>query len=203
MAKNDAQGSTQRSAPGKPASSWRARLVRDLEGDVLEIGVGSGANLPYYARAGRLWAIEPYADSADKARRVAATLALPVTIDVAPAEKLPYPDNSFDCAVSSLVFCSVNSPQAALAELARVLRPGGTLHMVEHVRPANALLGALFQAVTPVWSRVAHNCHLDRTTVQTLRDAGWRVTVEDCRNVFVQLTAHPPAPVEPAPSSQR
>jgi ubiquinone/menaquinone biosynthesis C-methylase UbiE len=173
-------------------SGWRERLVRDLTGDVLEIGIGAGENLPYYARARHVWGVEPHAKRADEARKAAANAAVPVTIDVAPAEKLPYPDNSFDCAVSSLVFCSVQSPTVALAEIARVLRPGGVLHMVEHVRPDNFLLGTLAQVATPVWSRVAWNCHLDRRTVDTLRQAGWAVDVVDRRLVFVQLTARPP-----------
>ncbi len=123
---------------------------------------------------------------------------MPVTIDVAPAEKLPYADHSFDNVVSSLVFCSVKSPTVALAEVARVLRPGGALHMVEHVRPDNLVLGTLFRVATPVWSRVAWNCHLDRPTVHTLRDAGWQVKILDRRLVFVHLVAHPPQAAEQA-----
>lgn len=187
----------------QPTPGWRARLVRDLEGDVLEIGVGDGTNLLYYQRARQVWGIEPHAATAAKARLAAAEAAMPVTIDIAPAEKLPYPDNSFDHVVSSLVFCSVESPRVALAELARVLRPGGVLHMVEHVRPDNLLFGTLFRAATPLWSRVARNCHLDRPTVQTLRDEGWRVSVDDRRMVFVQLTAHPPASAEQALATER
>jgi ubiquinone/menaquinone biosynthesis C-methylase UbiE len=175
-------------------SRWRANLVRDLPGKVLEIGVGSGANLAYYRQAEHVWAIEPNEASAERARAAAQLAAVPVTVDVVPAERLPYPDAAFDHVVSSLVFCSVEDPRAALREVGRVLRPGGVLHMVEHVRPANPLFALPLQAATPLWSRIAHNCHLDRPTVDLLRAEGWGVTVHARRLIFVRLSATPPTP---------
>ena len=194
----DMHSATPRDQHAEPASGWRERLVRDLEGDVLEVGVGSGTNLPMYRRARHVWAIEPNREAVERARSKIGAARVPVTIDTAPAEALPYDDGSFDNVVSSLVFCSVDSPEAALAEIARVLRPGGTLHMVEHVRPENPLVGGFFHLITPVWSRLASNCHLDRPTVHTLCNAGWEVTIVDRRLVFIQLTARPPAPAEHA-----
>ncbi len=171
--------------------NWRSRLVRDLTGDVLEIGVGTGENLPLYRAATHLYAIEPDAERAVEARRTGATAAVPVTVDVAPAEALPYADNRFDHVVSSLVFCSVRDPQRALSEIARVLKPGGTLHMVEHVRPTTPPLAWLFERLTPWWSRVENNCHLNRRTVETLRSAGWRVEVHRRLAMVVRLSAWP------------
>lgn len=168
---------------------WRARLVADLPGDVLEIGVGAGTNLPYYRQAARIWAIEPDAERAQKARTVAATCAIPVTIDVAGAERLPYPDAAFDHVVSSLVFCSVADQVVALREIRRVLKPAGTLHMVEHVRPQTRWLASLFSAITPWWRRIAHNCHLDRSTIAVLQDEGWQVQVHRRRAMFVRMSA--------------
>lgn len=168
---------------------WRIRLVADLPGDVLEIGVGEGANLPYYQQAARLWAIEPDAKRAQKARTMAATCSLPITIDVAGAERLPYPDAAFDHVVSSLVFCSVADPAAALQEIRRVLKPDGTLHMVEHIRPETRWLASLFSIITPWWRRVAHNCHLDRPTVDVLQREGWRVQVHRRRAMFIRMSA--------------
>lgn len=170
---------------------WRANLVHELTGDVLEIGVGTGANLPYYGRAGHVWGVEPDTERAARAAKVAARAAVGVTIDRGTAEALPYPDLSFDHVVSSLVFCSVAEPAQALSEIRRVLRPGGSLHMFEHVRPHNPLLARVFAAMTPGWSRVAHNCHLDRPTVETLKDTGWTVTVHRRRLFVVRLTAWP------------
>jgi len=170
-------------------AGWRRRLVQDLTGDVLEIGVGEGENLAYYRQARQVWAIEPDAQRAAAARAVAAQLALPITVETAGAEALPYAEHAFDHVVSSLVFCSVADPAQALREIRRVLRPGGVLHMVEHVRPQTTWVAGLFQTVTPWWRRVAHNCHLDRPTLTTLEQHGWQVTVHRRRAMFVRLSA--------------
>jgi ubiquinone/menaquinone biosynthesis C-methylase UbiE len=172
--------------------NWRPHLVQNIPGEVLEIGVGSGANLGLYRRATHVWGIEPDAEAAAAAARAAATAVVPVDVRVAPAEALPFDDHSFDHVVSSLVFCSVTDPPQALAEIERVLRPGGVLHMLEHVRPGFAPLGWLAAAVTPAWSRMAGNCHLDRRTVELLRDQGWRVQVRRRIGIFVRLDATKP-----------
>jgi len=173
--------------------SWRARLVAAVDGDVLEIGVGTGANLPHYRAASSVRAIEPNPERAEKARVAAqeatAQLGIPVQVGVAPAESLPYADGAFDAVVSSLVFCSVVDPDRALAEIERVLRPGGVLWMLEHVRPRTPLLAQLATFVTPAWRRIAHNCHLDRPTLDTLRAAGWQVDILRRRGVMVKVRA--------------
>ena len=173
------------------AASWRERLVQDLEGHVLEIGVGTGENLAHYRRASQVSAIEPDPMRADEARVAARSAHVPVTIDVAPAERLPYADAIFDHVVSSLVFCSVSDQRVALAEIRRVLKPDGALHMVEHVRPDSTLLGWFFSAATPFWRQIAHNCHLDRPTLDVLTEEGWQVQVHKRRWMFVRLTARP------------
>jgi ubiquinone/menaquinone biosynthesis C-methylase UbiE len=171
---------------------WRQRLVGELRGDVLEIGVGAGANLRYYGNAQRIWAIEPDPERAARAQSIAAQQRIPITVTVAPAESLPYDDAFFDVVVSSLVFCSVTDQRQVLQEIRRVLRPTGTLQMVEHVRPETPWLATLFQAITPRWRQIAHNCHLDRPTQQVLRDEGWQVQLLRRRAMFVRLQAKPP-----------
>ena len=172
---------------------WRARLVGSITGDVLEIGVGTGANLPYYRAASSVCAIEPDPDRAEQARSIAQEagnqLGVPVQVDVAPAEALPYGRATFDAVVSSLVFCSVADQRQVLGEIERVLRPDGVLWMVEHVRPQTPVLARLATAITPSWRRIAHNCHLDRPTVEVLQDAGWRVEILRRRGVLVKLKA--------------
>lgn len=169
--------------------NWRRYLVQELEGEVLEIGVGSGTNLPYYRRAGHVWAIEPAVEKVAAARAVGVHASVPVEVREAAAEALPFADDAFDHVVSSLVFCSVTEPKQALAEIDRVLRPGGTLHMLEHVRPKTAPLGWLAAAVTPAWSKAAGNCHLDRMTVELLKEQGWQVQVRRRLGVFVRMDA--------------
>jgi ubiquinone/menaquinone biosynthesis C-methylase UbiE len=176
--------------------SWRENLVAPLTGDVLEIGVGEGANLPFYGEQVRLVAVEPHAARAEAARRTAARLGLAARIETASAEQLPFPDQGFDHVVSSLVFCSVSDPALVLAEIGRVLRPGGFLHLYEHVRPQSPALAALFAFVTPGWRKIAHNCHLDRPTVETLRSSGWQVIIHSRRWVLVRMTAQLMEPLQ-------
>lgn len=198
---------TNRNTPGlgerlmrlNPILRWRTNLVRDLEGDVLEIGAGKGENLSHYRRATHVCASEPDLTRAEQAKRTAGApsvsagvrITVPITIDVAVAEALPYADASFDHVVSSLVFCSVTDQARAQAEIRRVLKPGGTLHMIEHVRPDTRWLAALFARVTPWWRTVAYNCHLDRPTLDLLRAHGWHVTVHRRRAMFLRLSAKP------------
>ncbi len=169
--------------------NWRRYLVQELEGEVLEIGVGSGTNLPYYRRAGHVWAIEPDVEKVATARTVGVRASVPVEVREGTAEALPFADDTFDHVVSSLVFCSVTEPKQALTEIARVLRPGGTLHMLEHVRPKTAALGWLAETVTPAWSKAAGNCHLDRMTVELIKQQGWQVQVLRRLGIFVRMDA--------------
>jgi ubiquinone/menaquinone biosynthesis C-methylase UbiE len=174
-----------------PASLWRWRekLVAELNGNILEIGVGQGENLRYYRQATHVWAIEPDVARAQQARETALGASVPVTVDVAGAEALPHPDDAFDHVVSSLVFCSVHDPVQVLREIRRVLKPGGTLQMVEHVRPQTRWLAAFFSAITPWWRQIAHNCHLDRTTIQLLQREGWQVQIHRRLAMFVRMSA--------------
>lgn len=171
-------------------SNWRSRLVENLEGNVLEIGVGEGDNLRHYRRATHVWGIEPDIQRVEAAQSTARTLAIPITIEQGVAEHLPYDDARFDNVVSSLVFCSVMDQRLALAEVARVLKPGGMLHMVEHIRPNTPPLAWLADQLTPWWSRIEHNCHLNRPTLDVLRSAGWQVTIHRQRFMLVRLSAH-------------
>ena len=168
---------------------WRKGLVQGLDGTVLEIGVGLGENLPHYRRARHVYAIEP-----DPARAAEARLAparVPFTVEIAPAEALPYDNASFDHVVSSLVFCSVADQQQALREIRRVLRPAGSLQMVEHICPESVWLAMLFKQLTPWWRQVANNCHLDRQTLAVLHAEGWQVQLHRRRAMFVRVTARP------------
>ena len=150
----------------------RARLLAGLTGQVLDVGAGTGANLPYLGHASRVVAAEP--DTAMR-RRLAAKLAqvkVPVELSSDPAEKLRYADASFDAVVFTLVLCSVASPDQALAEARRVLRPCGCLIILEHVRGTGTL--ARWQdRLTPVWSLVNAGCHLGRETAAAVERAGF------------------------------
>jgi ubiquinone/menaquinone biosynthesis C-methylase UbiE len=165
----------------------RRALLADLEGDILEIGVGTGLNLRHYERAKRVIAVEP---DAGMARRLPERLAganVPVEIVSASAEKLPFPDESFDAAVATFVFCSVEDPGAALREIRRVLRPGGRLALIEHVRGSGKT--AQWQdRLTPLHRKVAGDCRLNRDTRAAVAEAGFEA--DDLESTYLPAS-HP------------
>jgi ubiquinone/menaquinone biosynthesis C-methylase UbiE len=153
----------------------RAHLLSGLNGAVVEIGCGNGLNFAHYpAAVTRVLAVEP--DPYLRRRAIAAASAAPVPIEVvdAVAERIPTPDASFDAAVACLVLCSVPDQGAVLGELRRVLRPGGTLRFLEHVRATTPGM-VRFQRVADrtVWPLVAGGCHVSRDTEAAIGHAGF------------------------------
>lgn len=158
---------------------WRSELLAGVAGAVLEIGAGTGANLPHYTEAvDRLVLAEPDAGMRRKLEAKVAAWGRPAEIVDAPAERLPFADGTFDAVVSTLVLCSVRDPQVALGELRRVLTDDGRLVLIEHVHAGDDAPDRqrLQRRVEPVWKRVAGNCHLTRDTASALAAAGFDVS---------------------------
>jgi ubiquinone/menaquinone biosynthesis C-methylase UbiE len=154
----------------------RRRLLAPLAGFVIEVGAGNGRNFAHYPQTVEsVVAVEPEASLRELARRAAGAAPVPVSVVAARSEGLPGSDGHYDAAVLSLVLCSIADPAAALAEVRRVLRPGGMLRFYEHVRSQQRLGAVVQDAVTPVWSRVAGGCHLNRDTAATIRAAGFDI----------------------------
>ena len=150
----------------------RAALLAGLEGDVLEIGAGTGLNVAHYVRAKRVVAIEPDSGMARRLPERLAGAKVPIEVLSASAEKLPFPDETFDAVVATFVFCSVEDPQKALREIGRVLRPAGRLALIEHVRGGGQT--ARWQdRLTPLHRKLAGNCHLNRDTRSSVAAAGF------------------------------
>jgi ubiquinone/menaquinone biosynthesis C-methylase UbiE len=145
-------------------AEWRRELLQDLRGDVLEIGAGTGANLRHYPPQVKLTLTEP--DPHMRKR-------LPDAAGAA-AEELPFAGGSFDAVVSTLVLCSVRDPARALAELLRVLKPGGRLLFIEHVAGEASRL-RWQRRVEPLWKRLMGNCHMTRDTLAEIERAGFLV----------------------------
>ena len=163
-----------RAGERKGLAEVRARLLGDLEGEILELGAGTGLNLPHYRRATSIVAVEPSDSMASRLRGRAATAPAPVEVVEARAEAIPFPNASFDHVVCVLVLCSVRDVDAALAEARRVLRPHGTLVLLEHVRGTGRR--AWWQErLTPIQRRLADGCHLDRDTGGAVAAAGFDV----------------------------
>jgi ubiquinone/menaquinone biosynthesis C-methylase UbiE len=150
----------------------RRDLLAPLDGDVLEIGVGTGMNLPHYERARRVVAVEPDEGMAKRLPTRLSGATVPIEIVTASAESLPLADASFDAVVATFVFCSVADPAAALAEVRRVLRPAGRLVLIEHVR-GEGRVARWQERLTPLHRKLAGNCHLDRDTKTALDVAGF------------------------------
>ncbi len=158
------------------ATEHRRRLVEPSYGAVVEIGAGYGATFPFYpAAVTGVLALEPDPTLRGLALAAARTAPVPVTVKDGVAESLPAADASIDVVVSSLVLCSVADQSVALAEVVRVLRPGGLLLFYEHVRSAHRTLGVAEDLFTPLWSRLAGGCHPNRDTAAVIAGAGLTV----------------------------
>lgn len=161
---------------------WRRRLAARARERVLEIGTGTGAQLRWYAPGAAVTALEPDAAMRERARRRAARAAARVTVVDGRAEELPFADASFDVAVSAFALCTVADPAAALAELRRVLVPGGALLLLEHVHLHWEPGRGLQSRAAPAWAAVAGGCRLDRDTVRFAREAGF-IVLQECAHV--------------------
>jgi len=154
----------------------RKRWVPHAHGNVLELGVGSGLNLPFYdaAKVTRVTGIDPSAPLLEKAATRASSAPVAVELLQGHAESLPFADRSFDTVLVTYSLCSVEDPLRALVEARRVLRPDGELVFVEHGLALDPKTQKRQRMLTPLWRRVSGNCHLDRDIGSLLGDAGLR-----------------------------
>jgi SAM-dependent methyltransferase len=149
----------------------RRELLAAARGTVLEIGAGTGLNLRHYpAGLDELVLTEPGARIAGHIDLARAPAGVPVRLEQAPAEYLPFADASFDTVVGTLVLCTVSDPQRAVAEVARVLRPGGRLLFLEHVRAEGGWRRSMQRRSVRPWAAFADGCRCDRATVETIED---------------------------------
>lgn len=159
--------------------SKRRRLVSAAQGRVLEIGAGTGLNLSHYPDAiDELVLAEPSEPMATRLERRRSKLRRSVQIVAAPAEALPFEDGSFDTVVSTLVLCTVTDPERAVAEVRRVLRPGGRFLFCEHVRSDSPRLARWQDRLADAWAGVADGCRCNRATLATISSHLEIATVE-------------------------
>jgi SAM-dependent methyltransferase len=191
----------------REATRLRQQVIPQARGRVLEIGVGSGLNLPFYSPdVTEVVGIDPSEELLAMARRAARRAPVPVRLEAGSAETLPFPDDSFDTVVTTWTLCSIPDAAKALREMQRVLRPGGRLLFVEHGRSPDDDVERWQHRLTPLWRGVSGGCNLDRPIDALIRGAGFALT--DLETGYLVkgprlLAHHFKGRAEPAPSRDR
>lgn len=165
----------------KPIMKQREKVVPLASGTVLEIGIGTGLNLPYYdpASVGRLIGLDPSEKSWELAGKRAAHLAFEVEFIGLSAERIPLEDDSVDTVLVTYALCTIPDPVVALHDMARVLRPGGSLIFCEHGKAPDADVRKWQDRIDPWWGKIAGGCHLNRDIPALLRAGGFSIGVLD------------------------
>ena len=159
----------------RSARKWRRLLWAQVEGErVLEVGVGTGKNMPYYPAGARVTAIDLSAKMLRRARRWAEREKIEVDLRQMDAQALNFPDQSFDTVVASFVFCSVPDPELGMGELGRVTKSGGEILLLEHMRPENPWLGRLFDLFNPLVVRL-FGFNINRRTLVNIERVGLEI----------------------------
>ncbi|HET8726842.1 MAG TPA: class I SAM-dependent methyltransferase [Alphaproteobacteria bacterium] len=160
----------------KMLRDYRLRVVGGARGRVLELGVGSGRNLPFYTKAvDEVIGVDPTSEMLAMAERAAAALPRKITLLERSAEEVPLDDSSIDTVVVTFSLCTIPDPHAAVAEARRVLKPTGELRFVEHGWSPDARVRKWQDRLTPLWTRCAGGCHLNRKMDDIVNGAGFEI----------------------------
>jgi ubiquinone/menaquinone biosynthesis C-methylase UbiE len=160
----------------KEATRYRSHLVPEAHGTTLEVGVGSGLNLPFYgAQVSQLYAIDPSEELLRMAKKKAQGTSFPVEFLSRSAEEIPVDDRSIDTVVITFTLCSIPDPLRALREMRRVLKPAGLLLFAEHGLAPDPAVRRWQHRLNPLWNKIAGGCNLDRKMDDLIRAAGFRI----------------------------
>jgi ubiquinone/menaquinone biosynthesis C-methylase UbiE len=186
-------------------SQMRRRMIPQAEGLVVEVGFGSGLNLPYYddVKVKRLVGIDPDGTMLGLAAPKIRSSRLHVECLRAVGESLPLADNSADTVVVTYAFCTISDPDTALSEIRRILRPTGRLIFIEHGQAEGRLCRRWQDRLNRLWGRLAGGCHLNRDPIQLIQGAGFRLLEEQHARfplAFWQLGSHHAGVATPAKS---
>lgn len=166
-------------------TAYRRRVVSAARGRVLEVGIGSGLNLPFYGTTVKeVFGLDPSAELLAMARRQAEHTGHDLRLLEGSAEAIPVEDRSIDTAVMTWTLCSIPNAARALSEIRRVLKPAGELLFVEHGSAPNPRMAVWQDRLTPVWKRIAGGCHLNRNPPDLMRRASFKV--DDLRQSYMR-----------------
>jgi ubiquinone/menaquinone biosynthesis C-methylase UbiE len=155
---------------------FRERIGKDASGRVLDVGIGSGLNLRFYgAQTDRVYGVDPSSELLHFAGKRAREASVPVELLRGSSEALPLEDKSIDTIALTFTLCTIGDAAKALAEMRRVLKPGGKLLFAEHGRAPEAEVARWQDRLTPLWKRVAGGCHLNRQPDALIQSAGFRI----------------------------
>lgn len=152
--------------------------------DILEVGVGTGKNIPFYPKDKNITAIDISPKMLEKAIKKAKSLGVTARFLEMDVQKLEFEDNAFDTIITTCVFCSVPDPILGFNEMRRVIRPDGRLLMMEHMRPGNPMLGLIFDLLNPIVVRIM-GANINRETMKNIELGGW--TVKNEENIFMDF----------------
>jgi len=167
---------------------FRRNAVSMASGDVLELGAGTGVNFKYYRkdRLNSLTIVD--IKISDSVKAAAEHFISNVEIIEGDAEKLPFPDSSFDTVVFTLVFCSVNNPENGLSEVRRVLKKDGKIIFIEHVKPESNKMKVAAEKVNPTWNSFSNGCNINRETLHLIKSAGFTLISDSYTRKGVFIT---------------
>ncbi|MEB3100050.1 class I SAM-dependent methyltransferase [Ferviditalea candida] len=165
-------------------SRIRSKLLAKAQGHVLEVGSGTGINFPLYTNV-EVTAIEPDQTMRDQSMKRVKEASVPIQVEDGDAQRLKFADDTFDTVVGTLVLCSIPDPLQALQEMRRVLKSQGKFLLFEHIRSDNPVLGKTMDILTPAWKRMFDGCHLNRNTVEIIRNAG--IEIESIHRMFNRI----------------
>ncbi|NIB43360.1 class I SAM-dependent methyltransferase [Pseudomaricurvus alkylphenolicus] len=172
----------------KPILKQRQKVVPQAEGRILEIGMGSGINIPYYnpEKVEKVWGLEPSDGMREKARERVAAAPFELEWLGLPGEEIPLDDDSADTIVLTYTLCTIPDWRAAVKQMRRVLKPGGKLLFSEHGRAPDEAVRKWQNRINPLWMKMAGGCHLNRDIPKFLREGGFKL--RDMETLYVPST---------------
>lgn len=150
---------------------WRSSLLSGLSGNVLEVGIGTGANLPYYSSSVSLTGIDFSPNMLHYARQRAAEQGIKINLMEMDAQHMDFADHTFDYVVATCVYCSVPDPLQGMKEMARVVKPDGEIRLLEHMRSDNPVVGKIMDLLNPITVRIS-GANINRRTIENVKKAG-------------------------------